>query len=133
GAGKISFSGGSTNHVLSGGGAYQNLELSDTNGETLSATNLTDNGALTLTAGVLSTSTNRAIVVTGASVTRTNGHVSGNLQKNVATGATTRVFEIGDATSYAPVTVAFSNVTTAGNLIANTTAGDHPDIANCGI
>src|SRR5205814_1056232 len=34
GVGKISFSGGSTNHMLSGGGAYQNLELNDTNGAT---------------------------------------------------------------------------------------------------
>ena len=133
GAGKISLSSGSTNHVLSGTGAFQNLELSDTNGAALSGTNLTVNGTLTLTAGKIATSTNKVIIATGGSVARTNGHVFGLLQKNVATGVTSRTFEVGDATSYAPVSVTFGNVTTAGNLIASTTAGDHSDITNSGI
>jgi hypothetical protein len=133
GTGRIVLSGGSTNHIFSGGGAFQNLELNDPNGAALSTTNLTVNGTLTLTTGTISTSTNKVIIVTGASVTRTNGFVDGNLQKNVATGATTRNYEIGSGTNYAPVTVAFSNVTTAGNLIAYTTPGDHLDITNSGI
>ena len=133
GAGKILLSGGGTNHVLSGAGAFQNLELSDTNGAALSTTNLTVNGTLTLTSGALATSTNKIIVATGASVSRTNGWVNGSLQKNVATGATSRTFEIGDATNYAPATVAFGNVTTAGNLAAFTTPGDNSDIANSGV
>ncbi|MDQ2965581.1 MAG: Ig-like domain-containing protein, partial [Chloroflexota bacterium] len=39
-----------------------------------------------------------------------------------------KTFEVGDASNYTPVTVAFANVTVAGDLTASTTAGDHPAI-----
>ena len=43
-----------------------------------------------------------------ASVSRTNGWVNGNLEKNVASGAgVTRTYEIGDASNYTPSTVVF--------------------------
>src|SRR5262249_48800298 len=59
----------------------------------------------------------------------------GNLQKNVPAppGAVSRTFEVGDASAYAPATIAFTNVTTAGNLTVKATAGMHPDVANSGI
>ncbi|MFM2082156.1 MAG: hypothetical protein RL380_847, partial [Verrucomicrobiota bacterium] len=134
GAGEILLSGGSTNHVVTGGGAFQNLELSDTNGATLSATNLNVNGTLTLTAGKISTSTNKVILAAAASLSRTNGYVIGWLQKPIATGAVrTNLFELGDTTTFAPVGVVFSNVTVAGAMLATVTTSDHGDIANSGI
>ncbi|MBK7257969.1 MAG: hypothetical protein IPI01_09245 [Ignavibacteriae bacterium] len=60
--------------------------------------------------------------------------MNGRFQKNVATGANvTRTFEIGSGAVYAPATVVFSSVSTAGNLVASTATGEHPDIANSGL
>lgn len=132
GAGKILLSGGTTNHLLSGGGTFSTLELNDTNGALLSATNLTVTN-LTLTAGAITTSTNRVIIPTGGIVARTNGFVAGWLQKPLATGAPTVTFEVGGLTNYAPVTLLFSNVTVAGAVLARTVGTDHPEIANAPI
>src|SRR5690606_19314646 len=38
-------------------------------------------------------------------------------------------FEVGDADHFTPVSVAFESVTTAGDLIAKTNSGDHPDLS----
>ncbi len=133
GAGKILLAGGTTNHVLTGAGAFENLELSDTNSAVLNATNLVINGTLTLATGTIVTGTNRVIVATAGTVSRTNGHVAGSLQKSMTSTLTNRVFEIGDASIYAPVTVILTNVTVAGTLTASTTAGDHPAITNSGL
>jgi hypothetical protein len=54
----------------------------------------------------------------------------GNFKKFVATGATSRTFEVGDSSSYAPVSVAFGNVSVAGDLTTSTTSGDHPQIGS---
>jgi MSHA biogenesis protein MshQ len=62
--------------------------------------------------------------------------VSGNLQKNfaVSAGAQTRSYEVGSATAtlvaYAPVSITLANVTTAGNVVVSSTAGDHPNIGS---
>ncbi len=134
GAGKISLTGGSASHTLSGSGTYNNLELNDANGAALSLTNLTVNGTLTLTTGTITTTTNKVIIPTAGSVSRTNGYVIGNLQKAVASGAgVARTFEVGTTNGYNPVSVTFSNVTVAGNLTAAATFGDHPSIGSATI
>lgn len=134
GNGKIVLTQGSAEHVLSGRGSYGNLELSDTNGASLSLTNLTVNGTLTFTKGLITTSTNKVILNGVATVSRIDGHVVGNLQKAAATGVSrTNVFEVGDAGSYAPISLVVSNVTVAGTVTACTTPGDHPDILNSGV
>ena len=85
--------------------------------------------ALTFSNGRFTTGAKKLIIgaggITGASATR---YVFGNLQMAVATGTTTRVFEIGDAAIYAPVSVVFNAVTTAGNVTAFTTGTEHPNI-----
>jgi hypothetical protein len=69
--------------------------------------------------------------VAGATSTR---YVNGNLQKGVVTGATTKTFEIGDATSYTPVTMTFpASTNSTGSLLVYTTDGDHPEIATSDI
>ena len=131
GAGKFVLSGGSAEHLLSGSGAYGDLELDDVNGASLSLTNLTVNGSLILSSGRLATSTNKVVMATNGTVLRTNGLVLGSLQKNVATGTNiTRTFEVGTTNGYNPVSVNFSNVTVAGNLTATALSGDHPSIAS---
>src|SRR5213075_358849 len=62
------------------------------------------------------------------SVSRTLGHVKGNLQKFISAGsAIARTFELGDATNatYTPVLITFANVGEASELLASSTLGDH--------
>lgn len=105
------------------------LKMNNSSGLTLSGS-VTINGTLTLAAGNITASSNKVIISATGSVSRTSGHVFGNLQKNVATGGTSRTFEVGDASNYTPVDVSFSSVTSAGDLTVNTAAGDHPNVAS---
>ena len=133
GAGKILLSGGTTNHVVSGGGTFSKLELNDAQGALLSLTNLTVTNTLTLTDGKITTGTNKVIIGTNGIVSRTNGYVAGWLQKPVATGAPTVNFEVGGPGSYAPVSLVFSNVTAAASVLAQTVGTDHPGIGSAPI
>jgi hypothetical protein len=110
-------------------GAFGGLKINNASGVTLSG-NVTVNGTLTLLSGNINTGSNQVIVSSTGTVSRTSGHVFGNLQKNVATGATSRTFEVGDASNYTPVSVSFASVTSAGDLAVKTTAGDHPNIGS---
>ena len=88
-------------------------------------------GELTLTNGNIVTGSNVMIVSSPATVTRTNGWVSGNLQKFVATGSPTVTFEVGSngasapTLGYSPVDLIFSNVTVAGDVIVSATGATH--------
>ncbi|MFM9005720.1 MAG: MopE-related protein, partial [Flavobacteriales bacterium] len=62
-----------------------------------------------------------------------SGHVVGNLQRAVATGSNTYNYPIGDATAYAPASLALNNVTGAGSITASTTGSDHPQLASSGL
>jgi len=132
GSGKISLTGGTIAHSLSGGGSYTNLEMNDANGATLSS-NVTVNGTLTLTSGNISAGAFTFSISSSGGVSRASGHVVGNLQKYIGTGAPSTTFQIGDASNYTPVDVSFASVSTAGNLIARTTSGDHPNIGSANI
>ncbi|MBK6903263.1 MAG: hypothetical protein IPH04_10760 [Saprospirales bacterium] len=135
GAGTVTFN-GTVAQNLGGTSAttFNNLTLNNANGLSLSgSTDATVNGLLTFTSGVLSTGSNKLIVSATGSVARTSGHVFGNLQKNVATGApVSRTSDIGDAAAanYTPATVAFASVSTPGNLTARAVSGDHPQIGS---
>ncbi len=115
-----------------GANAFGGLKINNSSGVTLSG-NATVNGTLTLASGNITTSSNAVIVSSTGTVSRTSGHVVGNLQKNAATGATSLTFEVGDASNYTPATVSFASVSSAGNLIASTTSGDHPNIGTSNI
>ena len=110
--------------------ALNNLTINNTNGVTLNSSP-TINGTLTLTSGKITTGSHTVIISSGGSVSggSSSSYVMGNLQKNVATGATTRTFEVG-ATNYNPVTLVFGNVSTAGNLTVKATTGQHPNIGS---
>ena len=110
-----------------------NLTVNNVNGLALQA-DLSVLGTLTLTNGPVTTGPYTLRIAPGGSVTRTGGRVNGYLQKQVPAGAGINLlFEIGDATRYTPVTVAFGTVVGAGELTANTTLGEHPDVANSGV
>ena len=108
---------------------YGNLKMNNASGTTL-AGDTTVNGTLTLTSGNITTGASSLIIAAAATVSRTSGHVVGNLQKTVATGTPSVTYEVGDASAYAPVTVLFASVTVSGTLTATTTSGDHAQIAS---
>ena len=86
-------------------------------------------GTLTFNSGIVTTGAHSLYLASGGTVSRTSGHVAGNFKKYIATGATSKTFEVGDSSIYAPVAVAFASVTVAGDLTVSTTAGDHSAIA----
>jgi hypothetical protein len=134
--GNITLSGGVVTHTLSGNGIYANLNLNDMLGATL-AGNPTVSSVLTLTSGIITTGANILEVTSncpaGISGGSSTSYVLGNLTLHYPTfnpGTTTCTFTIGDASAYAPVTVAMTNVgSTLANsaLTASSTSGDHPD------
>lgn len=127
----LSFGGTSSGvNVPSSVTQLNNLTLNNSNGLTLNSSP-TIGGTMTFTSGVISAGANTLIIGSGGAVSRTSGHVNGNLQKNVATGSNiVRTFEVGDSTIYSPVQITFASVSAAGNLIAKAISGEHPDIAN---
>ncbi len=116
--------------------AFNNLTINKASGITKLLSNVTVNGALNFASGNITTGVNSIIQPSAATITgaaQNTGWVNGNLQKGIATGATIKSFEIGDASRYAPVALTFSNVSAGGNLTANTSAGDHPNISSSSI
>jgi subtilisin family serine protease len=120
---------GTSAQQMSGATTFTNLTINNSAGIALSS-NETINGTLALTSGRITTGNNKVIIPASGNVSRGTGYVIGSLQKNVAAGATTLTFEIGSA-NYNPVTLNFNNVATAGDLTAQVTAGQHPNIGSC--
>jgi hypothetical protein len=119
---------------ISGSGTFRNLTINKSGSASVNlASHLTVAGTLTLTNGLVNTGADTLSVTSTGSVARTNGYVVGNLCKFIATGATSKTFEIGDSANYTPASVSFGNVTVAGNLTAKMTSGDHPDLGNSSI
>ena len=105
--------------------ALSNLTINNANGVSLNSSP-TVNGIFTLTNGNLATGgSNTLALSSGGSVSRASGHVIGNFKKNVAAGATSKTFEVGTANGYSPVTVAFGDVSVAGDLTAVATQTTH--------
>ncbi len=111
---------------------YVDVTIDNPSGVTLPA-DVTVGGTLALTHGLVATGASRLIMGSSGSVARTDGYVVGRFQKAVPTGAPALTFEIGDATQYAPLDIAFTGVTSSGDLLASVTSADHPDIANSGL
>jgi hypothetical protein len=105
------------------------------------AHNVTVNTTLTLTAGIITTNAGTLTIASGNAITGVTAakFVVGNLSKPfpVLAGVTTRVFEVGTVVgavnSYAPVSLAVTGVTTAGNVTVSSTAGSHPQLGTSGL
>lgn len=119
--------------TVSSTGNFNSVTVNKASGAISLSSNITVNATLTLTSGNITTNANTLIIPSSGTVSRTSGHIIGNLQKNVATGSPSRTFEIGDATVYSPAALTFASVTVAGNLVASTTTGDNSDVLNSGI
>lgn len=109
---------------------FYRVTLNNASGLTIGH-NATVNNLLTLTNGRVTTGANTVILPSGATLSgaAATRFINGRLQKYVATGLNRTVnFEVGSGTTYARVTTVFASVTTAGSVIASTTAGDHPNL-----
>ena len=136
----VTFNGTGTQTI--GGSAvttFRNLTINKASGTVVLARNATIGNAtaastLTLTQGNIVTGAFTLTIATAGTVTRGSGFVEGNLLKQVATGTNVaRTFEVGTGTTYAPATVTYASVTTAGTLTVSSTAGQHPQIATSSI
>jgi len=112
------------------------LKANNASGVSLTAST-TVAGTLTLESGVVNAGV-FTLIGSGDCTTRmlrNSGHVAGNLQLQFPTGAPSCTFHVGDATTYRPVTAAFTSVTAAGPLVGavSQAAGDHPSIASSGL
>ncbi|MBP7849977.1 MAG: T9SS type A sorting domain-containing protein [Lentimicrobiaceae bacterium] len=129
---------GTAAQTLGGSAAssFYKLELDNAAGLVL-ATNQSISDSLIFKAGIIGTGANVLSVLASpvkVSGEGSTGYVNGNLLFNIPTGSSvSRMYFIGDATAYTPVTVLFASVGTAGTLTGSTTSGDHPNIATSGI
>jgi hypothetical protein len=135
---------GTSTFILNGTGtqdmntvsALNNLTINNTAGVVTLSSNATVNGVLNFVAGRIQTGNNLLIQPASGSVTaaaQNTGWVNGYLQKNIATGTTSKTFEVGGPNNYTPVTLAFAGVTTAGDLTASVVSGDHVNIGSANI
>lgn len=113
--------------------SFNNLTINKPAGATLQHSDISINGVLNFISGKIQTGAYLLIqnvtgTITGAG--QNSGWVFGGLNKRIETGATAKIFEVGDSLNFTPVSVAFASVTTAGDLTASTTRGDHPAIDN---
>jgi fibronectin-binding autotransporter adhesin len=128
----VEFNGGTNQNIPAF--TFNNLTINNSAGVTLSG-NATVNSTLTFTNGKITTGSNTLSMAAAATVSGAGSgkYVYGNVLYNTTTGAQTKNFPIGDATVYAPVSVAFTSLGTGGSLTASTTSGDHAQIASSGI
>lgn len=113
--------------------AFHKLTLNNTGGTVNISSNVTVNDALTFTLGKIQTGSFILIQPATGSVSgaaQITGWVHGNFRKNIATGAVNKVFEIGNASNYLPLSVAFTGVSISGNLTVATNEGDHPNVSS---
>ena len=88
---------------------------------------------LTFVNGLISTGANILSLAAGGNVAGAGGtsYVLGNFEKGIGTATASKTFEIGDASGYTPVVMAFSGSTNGtGSILAYTTPGDHPQLAS---
>ncbi|MCD6024373.1 MAG: transporter, partial [Fibrobacteria bacterium] len=129
----LSFGGSSSGVNLPAGvTALNNLTLNNANGLTLNGSPILS-GTLTLTSGKITTGANTLAIAAGGSVSGAGAatYVVGNLRKFIPNAAApSATFEVGVASAYRPVTIAFAGTTAgSGSLTASTTTSDHPDLA----
>lgn len=134
GSGAVTFTGTSDQSV--GGSAtstFNHLTVNKPGGNLQIATSCDVSGLLSLIRGNIHTDANLLAVTSSGSVTRTSGHVVGNLRMELSSGTTSRTFDIGDSSTYSPVSVAFADITADGDLTASVTTGIHPNIVSSSI
>ncbi len=90
-------------------------------------------GVLAFTSGRINTSANIVTVNPGGSVTgaAAGRYVNGFLRKTISAGSNiTELYEIGNNSTYNPVSLTFATVTTTGTLTARERISDHPSLGS---
>lgn len=122
---------GTSQQTIGGGSItnFYNLSVNNSAGVVL-GNDESAGGTLTLLNGLITTGSNAMVLGNNAIINGagTGKYVYGNLRWNFPAGAQTRNFAVGDASNYTPVTIAFANVTTPGNVTGSTTGAEHPSI-----
>ncbi len=111
---------------------FFNLVVNNSNGINLSG-NIIVEGTLTFTSGKINTGAFNVILGTSASVAGAGAgkYVNGNLRRMIpATANLTTTFDIGDATTYAPVTVTFVGTPSGASSINASTSVAAPAVAS---
>ncbi|MCC6964612.1 MAG: T9SS type A sorting domain-containing protein, partial [candidate division Zixibacteria bacterium] len=112
---------------------FGDLIINKAGGAVMVNTSFCVSGVLTLASGNINTGARVVTITSTGSVSRTSGHVVGNLRKQVSAGSPSQTFEIGFAGSYCPLTASFYGVTSSGDLTASVIAGDYPNIESSSI
>lgn len=128
---------GAGTQIVSSTGAFNNFTVRKISGFVDLATDLTVNGTLNFVAKNIRTGDFTVILPTTATVTnaaQATGWVFGRLRKQVPAGSNiVRSFEVGDSLIYAPVSMTFGTVGTAGNVTARTVGADLPGLSVSGL
>ncbi len=142
GTGTVHFN-GTTAQAINGSASAQmfyNLTVNkatDTLSISGSTATTTVNNTLTFTSGMIKTGSNKIAIPTTGSVSgaAAGKYIYGNEEMYIPNSAApSKTFHIGDATTYAPVTLDFvGTVSGSGSITAYTTAGDDADIVNSGL
>ncbi len=127
----VFFDGSSGTQALTGATTFDYVIVDKSSGNLLVNDDITVNQTLTLTNGIVNMVSPKTLSIStaGSTLVRTNGWVSGNLQRAVATGASTVPYFIGDLVNYAPTSINFSSVGTGGFLTASTVVLGGPPTA----
>jgi hypothetical protein len=104
-----------------------NSTINNTNGVIIGGGDLTITGTLTLTAGNITTNANTLFIGSAGTIARTSGHIIGNLGK-VYTAAGSKLFEVGTANGFSPVTVNATAGTFPATFTAKATQGPQPSV-----
>jgi hypothetical protein len=110
---------------------FYNLVLNNGAGATLTSQHPTVNNVFTLSNGKLNTGSRTLYIgatgsIVGADSTK---YIIGPVRKTFNPGAQSFTFPIGDATAYTPVDLTIASVTTLGYITAQTSAGEHANVA----
>ncbi len=117
---------------------FYRLEMQNSGGDLTLSQSITVENTLAFTNGRIVTGANTVTASSGATVSgaSTTGYVVGNLVRGMALGAQTLTWPVGGATAgrYAPVTIAFDNVTspTVTNFFTVAASTGNTDSSNIG-
>ena len=108
--------------------AGQIINVNNANGIILGSNITIGAGTLALASGTVTTGAGNTLsIASAASVTRTNGYVIGNLKKTFGV-AGSKVFEVGTANGYSPVTANVTGGTLPGDLTIVAVQGPQPNM-----
>jgi hypothetical protein len=95
----------------------------------------TINNSIIFNNGKVITNSYKLIIANSATVDGAgeDKYVQGNLQKNIGLTSGSITFDIGDASTYAPVNLQLVGVSVGGSIMASTTGSDHSQIATSNI